>query len=108
MAAKLLKKADIARPVLPTRAVPVAALGGSVMVRGLLFSERMALFAVEAQAITQVPRLLALTVHDADGAPVFSVDEWEAFGAAHPQEIFEVFEVAMELSGLKAEAVKKS
>ena len=109
--AATVKRADIKRPVLPKEVVRVDSMGGEVIVRGLLFSERMALFAQAgegAQVMAYVPRLLALTVLDADGKPIFSEDEWEIFGMGQEAEMLTLMGTALRLSGLQGEAVKKS
>lgn len=106
-----LKKSDIKAPVLPKEAVQVAELGGDVIVRGLLLSERLALFAginEAGKAFAHIPRVLAATVHDADGLPVFSEAEWEAFGASSFEAALRLFAVARRLSGLDAEVTEKN
>lgn len=106
-----LKKSEIKAPVLPKEAVPVAELGGEVIVRGLLLSERLALFAginEEGKAFAHIPRVLAATVQDADGLPVFNEQEWEAFGASSFEAALRLFAVARRLSGLDAEAAEKN
>ncbi len=107
----LLKKSQIASPVLPREAVDVAELGGEVVVRGLLFSERLALFSRvggDGKAYAEIPELLALTVLDADDAPVFTAAEWEQFGAKHMEAMLRLFGIAKRLSGLDAEAAAKN
>lgn len=109
--AATVKKADIKRPVLPKEAVRVESMGGTVSVRGLLFSERMAMFAEAgegAQVMAYVPRLLALTVLDMDGKAIFTAEEWEIFGAGNEADMLALMNVALRLSGLQGEAVKKS
>lgn len=107
----LLKKANIAAPVLPKETVAVEELGGEVVVRGLLLSERLALYAGandEGRVFAQIPALLAQTVVDADNAPVFNVEQWEAFGSKHVDAAMRLFGVAKRLSGLDAEAAAKN
>lgn len=107
----LLNKSQIASPVLPRETVDVPALGGEVVVRGLLFSERLALFArvdKDGKAFAEIPELLALTVLDGEGAAVFTAAEWEAFGAQHMEALLGLFAVAKRLSGLDAEAAAKN
>lgn len=107
----LLKKANVTAPVLPKETVPVAALGGEVVVRGLLLSERLSLFAgirEDGKAFAHLPSMLAATVQDADGLPLFNEQEWEAFGAKHFQEALALFAVARKLSGLDAEVAEKN
>lgn len=109
-----IERATLKPPVLPKQAVPVASLGGEVIVRGLKLSERLALFAnlgeagaAPEQAFVHVPRVLARVVVLADGAPVFSEEEWEVHGATWPEEVFELFRVAQKLSGLDGDDAKK-
>lgn len=107
----LLKKAQVASPVLPKETVEVAELGGDVVVRGLLFSERLAIYAgagEDGRTFAQIPVLLAQTVIDADGVAIYSADEWEQFGARHMDALLRLFAVAKRLSGLDAEAAAKN
>lgn len=107
----LLSKSQIASPVLPREAVDVVELGGEVVVRGLLFSERLALFSrvgEDGKAFAEIPALLALTVIDAEDAPIFTAAEWEAFGAKHMETLLHLFAVAKRLSGLDAEVAAKN
>lgn len=108
----LLKKTDITRPVVPKETVPVPALGGDVVVRGLMLSERLGLYASRAgrdgKALLDVPEILALCVLDGDGLPVFDVTEWDAFGIKNGEAALQLFNVARRLSGLDAEDAKKN
>lgn len=107
----LLKKSQITSPVLPKETVDVAELGGEVVVRGLLLSERLALYANaggDGRVFAQIPALLAQTVVDADGETVFDAAQWEAFGARHMDAALRLFGVAKRLSGLDAEAAAKN
>lgn len=107
----LLKKSQIASPVLPKETVDVPELGGEVVVRGLLFSERLALLSGvddQGRAIAKIPVLLSQTVIDGDGEAVFTADEWEAFGAKHMEALLRLFVVAKRLSGLDAKATAKN
>ena len=106
-----LTKAQITRPVLKKEAVAVPELGGEVIVRGLLLSERFALFSGinEANAkFLQMPRLLSMVVVDAEGAAVMTEQEWDVFGAESFTAMSALFEVAKRLSGLDAEVVAKN
>lgn len=107
----LLKKSQIAPPVLPKETVDVAELGGEVVVRGLLLSERLALYAGagdDGRVFAQIPALLAQTVVDADGDAIYDAAAWEAFGAQHMEAALRLFAVAKRLSGLDAEAAAKN
>lgn len=105
-----LSKKDVKRPVLPKRAVDVPELGGEVIVRGLLLKDRLAIADVSGkdQDFGRVAKVLAATVVDIDDQPLLSVNEWEEFGATHFAAAMRVFEVALELSGFKAEVLEKN
>lgn len=115
-----LKRSDVKRPVLRKRAVQVDALGGEVVVRALLASERWALFGdagdatdVDALAarIAQGRRLadmLALAVMDAEDKPIFSGEEWEMFGADSPADMALLVNSALQLSGIGEDTEKNS
>jgi hypothetical protein len=105
-----LSHKDVKRPVLPKRAVDVPELGGEVIVRGLLLKDRLAIADISGKEADfgRVSRVLAATVIDGDGRPLLNADEWEEFGAAHFSAAMRVFEVALELSGFKAEVLAKN
>lgn len=102
----LLKRSEVVAPMLPEQAVEVPELGGEVAVRGLLLAERLELLdgAAEAQRFDRVARVLACAVRDAAGEPLFTASQWEAFGARHFAAALKLFQEAMRLSGLGAEA----
>ena len=107
----LLKKSDIASPVLPKETVTVAEMGGDVVVRGLLLSEKLALFSsinADGRVFAEISTLLADTVRDADDLPVFTAAEWEAFGNRHHNAALALFAVARRLSGIDAEVDEKN
>ena len=82
----VLNKAAISSPSLPKETAEVASLGGEVVVRGLKLSERLSMSMVvvsREERFRMVPCLLALTVLDAAGEPIFTEDQWEQFGSQH-------------------------
>ncbi len=119
-------------PVLPKEAVDVPEIGGEVIVRGLLLTERLAMFVenlpatdvvpatsdvVPAQAGTQasgpdryihIPRMLARTVLASDGDPLWSEAQWQEFGAVNFEASLRLFRVAQRLSGLDVEEARKN
>lgn len=106
-----LKKSEIKPPVLKKEAVPVASLGGEVVVRALKLSERLALFSNRdegGQVYAHIAELLAVAVVDADGMPIWSSDDWDVWAAGHVDESLALFERAKALSGLDAEVVAKN
>ena len=106
----VIQRGALPKPTVPKETITVDALGGEVVVRGLLLSERMA---VQRQIVTLrktqdsdegavhsiLPVLLALCVIDADGLPVFSQDDWQAFGSRHADQAVALFNTAWLLSG---------
>jgi hypothetical protein len=104
----ILKKSQIPAPVLPTEAVEVPELGGEVIVRGLLLKDRLALYLDNENGHANLSKLLAATVRDGDGLPVFNVDEWEVFGTSNFGAVVKLFNVARRLSGLDAEVAEKN
>lgn len=102
----VLKKSDIKSPALPKETVQVDALGGEVVVKGLLMTERIALFQDPSGAT--VARLLASTVFDGDGQQLFTEQEWDVWGATNFVASLDLFKVAKRLSGLDAEVEAKN
>ena len=82
-------------------------LGGEVIVRGLMLSERVRILNAASQGALSISELLSCTVIDAESEPIFSVDEWEAFGATHFVPAMHLFKKAKQLSGLDAETNQK-
>lgn len=101
-----LDRSSIVVPELPKTTLECPLLGGEVVVRALLLSEQLANTArqqeeraprldesaAEAQARangTMTVRLLAQVVVDAQGQPLLSTTEWEAFAAKDPSAFFD-------------------
>lgn len=103
----VINKSNIARPVPPKEVLDVPELGGEVIVRGLLLSERVRILQAAATSSLSISELLACTVIDAENESVFNVEEWEAFGANHFTVALDLFNKAKHLSGLDAETNQK-
>lgn len=118
-------------PVLPKEAIDVPEIGGEVIVRGLLLTERLALFvenlparssgdeaagaegppidgAPSANRFIHIPRMLARTVLASDGEPLWTEAQWEHFGAVHFEASLGLFRIAQRLSGLDIEDARKN
>lgn len=112
----LLERSKVKPPVRPMETVPCAALGGDVIVRGMLLSERLELQALNAlmaepaageteqQARARAgahmtAQMLARCVVLADEKPLYSVHEWDQFGAKQPAAVLDLLKVAQRLSG---------
>lgn len=121
----LIERSQVKSPVLRKQTVTVPALGGDVIVRGLLLSELMQKRQVNDTA--KVPQegesedrarsraggqvvsfTLARTVTLADGQPLYSEAEWDVFGADHPGDVLDLFKVAESLNGLNQKEVEKN
>lgn len=104
-----VKRASVPAQALPREEIEIADLGGSVIVRGLTLSERLDLFAGAAAAgFTHIPQLLAMCVLADDDKPLFTAEQWEAFGGAHLESTLTIFNVARRLAGLDVEDAKKN
>lgn len=104
----ILERGAVPAPTLPKRTVEVPELGGEVIVRGLLLADRLAVLSSPGVDYGRMSRLLAASVVLADGEPLWSAAEWEEFGAQHFEAASRIFDVALELSGLKGEAAEKN
>lgn len=102
-----ISRDKLKRPALPKETADVPALGGEVVVRGMLLSERIELWSgdVTHQRIAQA---LAKCVSLDDGKPALTADEWEAFGGQYLDEAIRLFNVVTRLSGLGGESEKKA
>lgn len=121
----LIQRDQVQPPVLRKQTVPVPGLGGDVIVQGLLLSEimesrhvnDMAKVPLEGESEDHararaggrlVAFTLAKTVVLADGKPLFTEDQWEVFGAEHPGDVLELYNVASSLNGRSLEDTKKN
>jgi len=113
-------------PVLPEETVSVPSLGGDVIVRGLLLSQQMALHAKVARATAapaegeteeqagirarslRVAETLAMCVVLDDGKPLYTVEEWDVFGAKNTDDAMRLYETAQRLNGEDEEAATKN
>lgn len=101
-----INRKDAAKPSLPKESKQVDAIGGEVVVQGLLLSDRLALAVNKEKPYTHIAEMLSRTVMDDEGEPVYTAQEWEIFGAKNSEAAFELFAIAQRLSGM-GEAVKK-
>lgn len=107
----LIKRDQVAALVLRSEAVHVEPLGGDVLVRELTLTQRMALKEGLAQPGDDSKRMLQmlhLSVVDADGVPVFTAEQWDAFGARHQAAFNELFLKSVSVSGFDGEKAKKN
>ena len=96
----LLKREAIPRLVIPEEAVTVDAFGGDVVVRGLPLWQYIAIQQDNQDAPgKRASAVLAAAVVDADGLPVYTPTEWDAFGIRHRAEYVTLLSTAQRLSG---------
>jgi hypothetical protein len=120
-----LDRKNLKVPTLPQQVEPCDELGGDVIVRGMLLSERLENDALNQKAREPLegetedqararagslvtPRLLHKCVVDDAGNPLMSVREWDVCGAAHSDTFFRLFHVALRLSGQDSKAAEKN
>lgn len=103
----VINKDNVPPPVVPKETVTVPELGGDVIVRGLLLTDRIRFFQKEQSGKLAVSSMLAFTVIDANGDEIFTEEQWEAFGAKNFTVALDLFNKAKQLSGMDATVNKK-
>ena len=105
----VLSRADIRPPSLAKRTVELPELGGEVVVRGMTLAERLVFGTAEpgADRYGAIAQVLGWCVISADGQPLMTREEWEAFGSCHLEACLRLFAVTQDLSLLTAESVEK-
>jgi hypothetical protein len=101
---------------LPFEDMPVPPLGGSVRVRALLLSDQLEIEQRLAQIPEDdkskrfriIPEVLARSVVDANGRPLFNATRWEIFGAKNRGHALDLFNKAWYLSGMGGDEAKKN
>jgi hypothetical protein len=88
-------------------AVEVEGLG-EVIVRGLMLRDRLRLTTTCSEVVDMVPAMLAACVVDPSHQPLWTVDQWDAFGARNYDGCLKLFSVAQRLSGMSAEVAEKN
>lgn len=102
-----LARNEIPPPSVPMEAVEVEGLG-EVIVRGLMLRDRLRMMSKGVEVIDKVPQMLAMCVVDASHEPLWTADQWDAFGARHFGSALQLFRVAQRLSGMLAEVAEKN
>lgn len=121
----LVERTRVAAPCLPIEEVTVESLGGEVFVRGMDMDQFLLWTAAGRDA--SAPRegetdeqalqragiectslALAWTVLAADKQPLFTREQWRAWGAVHFPDAMKLYGIAMSLSGRDAEAERKN
>lgn len=114
--ALLSREAILSAPDLETEDVAVPEWGGTVRVKSLTAAQRDAFEAssIKGKGKNQTvnyanvrARLLALTIVDEDGAPLFEHSDVKALGEKNAGAVDRLFEVASRLSGVGEEDVEE-
>lgn len=116
-----IERSQVKAPVLPKKAVDVPAIGGEVIVRGLLLSDRIALWDLskaragetddQANARAEgymVVEILARAVVLDDGLPLWTSAQWNEFASTHSDEALRLSGIAQRLSGGDTKAIEKN
>lgn len=103
-----------APPVLRKEVVETAALG-ELVVRMLKLSERLALRRKTASEVAATDaddvfcaRLLAVSVLDKEGKPLYSEEQWDIFAAENTADANKLLEAAMRLGGFDGAEAKNA
>ena len=108
-------------PCLPIEEVTVDSLGGEVFVRGMDMPQMLQYIAGRRAAAAPrngetedeanmragteaVAKALAVTVLKANKQPLYTEQQWRAWGAQHLPEVMRLYAVSMRLSGQDGEA----
>lgn len=105
----VIERGSLPSPLPPAETVQCEELGGEVVVRGLdLRGHLQWSLDNREDRFGQVSRLLSLCVFAADQKPLWTAEQWEAWGARNRSAAFDLFSHCRRLSGLdEAEAEKK-
>jgi hypothetical protein len=96
----VLKRSDIPRPSLPKETVEVKSLGGEVVAQAMDLEHRIEFSLMDGAWPGRLAPALARCIVDADGNPIFSADEWQAWGGKNAREALELWAVVRKLSGI--------
>lgn len=103
-----IKRAQLPPPSFPKKMVAVEALGGEVVVWGLGLADKLRFATWDGPRFAQMCEALAVAVRDADGVPLWTAEQWDAWGSKHVTEALRLFGVIEELSGLTEAQAEKN
>ena len=99
MTDELIRKADVPSQVLPTEIQYVNEFKGCVRVNAVSLRQRLDLAKDVSDGVARMETLLSICVVDADGAQVYSPQEWSNFAARHINSAMMLFDRVRYLSG---------
>jgi hypothetical protein len=107
----VISRDQLKPPTLPKETIPCPELGGDVVIRGPLASARIALqrMATADSTVEKLaPVLLASSVVDKDDKPLFTEEQWDAWGGSNYTAYLTLFNAAMRLWGFDREENRKN
>lgn len=107
----VISRDSLKPPTLPKETVHCPELGGDVVIRGPLASARIALqrmASADASVEKLAPVLLATSVVDANEQPIFTQEQWDAWGGGNYTAYLNLFNTAMRLWGFDREENRKN
>lgn len=103
-----IKRAQLPPPSFPKETVAIEVLGGEVVVWGLGLADKLRFATWDGPRFAQMFEALAVSVRDADGAPIWTADQWDAWGSKYVAEALRLFGVIEKLSGLTEAQAEKN
>jgi len=103
-----LKRSQIPAPSFPKETAAVESLGGEVIVWGLGLADKLRFATWDGPRFGQMCEALAVSVRDADGEPIWTAGQWDAWGSAHMADAMRLFGVIEKLSGLSEAQAEKN
>lgn len=86
----------------------VDALDGEVVVHGLGLADKLRFATWQGPRFSQMCEALSVAVRDANGDPLWTADEWDAWGGQHLDEAIRLWSVVERLSSLDKEDAEKN
>lgn len=86
----------------------VESLDGEVIVHGLGLADKLRFATWQGPRFSQMCEALAVAVRDANGEPLWSADEWDAWGGQHLDDALLLWGVIERLSSLDKEDAEKN
>jgi hypothetical protein len=121
----VLKREAAPVPAIRQEVVAFAPVGADVIVRSRTMADELILGRFRYRDVKPVPgetesdahtrngiEVVAATLHLQvvleDGEPLWSTEQWMAYGARHPGDVFALYQVAERVSGADPEAAAKN
>lgn len=105
----VIKRGAVVAPAIGRETIEVPEMGGEVVVRGMTMAERLVTGSADAgiDQMSQITFGLSRCVLIDDGEPLFTQDQWEAYGAKNLDVAIRLWTAVRRLSLLTVEDVEK-